>query len=137
MGVDSGLPDFRGTHGFWRAYPVIAKLGLSFAEISHRTEAQYKRFTGWLNELAKSSAKLALVELGAGSAIPTVRLTSEQVVQRIGGTLVRINPREADVPSDQIGLPFAAAEGIRRILDCAKGRIGGQTLRPPPLAGIL
>jgi len=30
MGVDSGLPDFRGTEGFWRAYPVIAKLGLSF-----------------------------------------------------------------------------------------------------------
>jgi NAD-dependent SIR2 family protein deacetylase len=23
MGVDSGLPDFRGTQGFWRAYPVI------------------------------------------------------------------------------------------------------------------
>jgi hypothetical protein len=25
MGVDSGLPDFRGAQGFWRAYPVIAK----------------------------------------------------------------------------------------------------------------
>ncbi len=21
MGVDSGLPDYRGTEGFWRAYP--------------------------------------------------------------------------------------------------------------------
>jgi NAD-dependent SIR2 family protein deacetylase len=30
MGVDSGLPDFRGAQGFWRAYPAIAKLGLSF-----------------------------------------------------------------------------------------------------------
>lgn len=29
MGVDSGLPDFRGREGFWRAYPLIAKLGLS------------------------------------------------------------------------------------------------------------
>lgn len=35
MGVDSGLPDFRGTHGFWRAYPVIAKRGLSFAEMAN------------------------------------------------------------------------------------------------------
>jgi len=35
MGVDSGLPDFRGTEGFWRAYPVIAKLGLSFAEMAN------------------------------------------------------------------------------------------------------
>ena len=34
MGVDSGLPDFRGTTGFWNAYPVIAKLGLSFEEMA-------------------------------------------------------------------------------------------------------
>jgi NAD-dependent SIR2 family protein deacetylase len=25
MGVDSGLPDFRGTQGFWRGHPVIAR----------------------------------------------------------------------------------------------------------------
>lgn len=35
MGVDSGLPDFRGTEGFWKAYPPIAKLGLSFAEMAN------------------------------------------------------------------------------------------------------
>lgn len=34
MGVDSGLPDFRGTQEFWRAYPVIARLSLSFAEMA-------------------------------------------------------------------------------------------------------
>ena len=28
MGVDSGLPDFRGSEGFWRAYPPYARLGL-------------------------------------------------------------------------------------------------------------
>ena len=27
IGVDSGLPDFRGNEGFWKAYPPIAKLG--------------------------------------------------------------------------------------------------------------
>ena len=30
MGVDSGLPDFRGTEGFWRAYPAFQKLDLRF-----------------------------------------------------------------------------------------------------------
>jgi NAD-dependent SIR2 family protein deacetylase len=30
MGVDSGLPDFRGNEGFWRAYPPMAKLGIQF-----------------------------------------------------------------------------------------------------------
>jgi NAD-dependent SIR2 family protein deacetylase len=34
MGVDSGLPDFRGGEGFWRAYPPYARLGLRFEEIA-------------------------------------------------------------------------------------------------------
>jgi NAD-dependent SIR2 family protein deacetylase len=33
MGVDSGLPDFRGPQGFWRAYPVFH--GRRFEEISN------------------------------------------------------------------------------------------------------
>ena len=28
MGVDSGLPDFRGNEGFWNAYPIAKKLNL-------------------------------------------------------------------------------------------------------------
>jgi NAD-dependent SIR2 family protein deacetylase len=28
MGVDSGLPDFRGPDGFWKAYPPYRHLGL-------------------------------------------------------------------------------------------------------------
>jgi NAD-dependent SIR2 family protein deacetylase len=35
MGVDSGLPDFRGTEGFWKAYPAYAKLGLDFASMAN------------------------------------------------------------------------------------------------------
>ncbi|WP_245856816.1 SIR2 family NAD-dependent protein deacylase [Actinoalloteichus hoggarensis] len=34
MGVDSGLPDFRGPEGFWRAYPAYRDLGLDFAELA-------------------------------------------------------------------------------------------------------
>ena len=26
MGVDSGLPDFRGPQGFWRTYPALGQL---------------------------------------------------------------------------------------------------------------
>lgn len=257
MGVDSGLPDFRGAQGFWRAYPAIAKLGLSFAEMANpawfrenphlawafyghrlnlyrqtvphqgfkqlleiasakphggfvftsnvdgqfqragfaverivechgsihrfqctapctdeiweaegetvnldesifravaplphcrncpalarpnilmfndwswlgqRSEAQQHRFAAWLDGLAKSSAKLVVIELGAGSAIATVRHTSERIAENLGGTLIRINPREHDVPSGQIGLPFGAAEGIRRICHCAENLAGG------------
>lgn len=34
LGVDSGLPDFRGPRGFWRAYPPLERLGLSFEEMA-------------------------------------------------------------------------------------------------------
>ena len=34
MGVDSGLPDFRGNEGFWRAYPALAQARLDFASIA-------------------------------------------------------------------------------------------------------
>jgi NAD-dependent SIR2 family protein deacetylase len=44
MGVDSGLPDFRGNEGFWRAYPPFQKLGLSFVQLANpywfRSDAQ-------------------------------------------------------------------------------------------------
>ena len=35
LGVDSGLPDFRGSEGFWKSYPPIAKKGLTFPETSN------------------------------------------------------------------------------------------------------
>jgi NAD-dependent SIR2 family protein deacetylase len=35
MGVDSGLPDFRGNQGFWRAYPPYQKLGLDFVSLAN------------------------------------------------------------------------------------------------------
>lgn len=34
MGVDSGLPDFRGDSGFWVEYPALGRAGLSFEEIA-------------------------------------------------------------------------------------------------------
>ncbi|MFZ5529755.1 MAG: SIR2 family NAD-dependent protein deacylase [Pseudomonadota bacterium] len=34
MGVDSGLPDFRGNEGFWQAYPALAQARLQFAEVA-------------------------------------------------------------------------------------------------------
>jgi NAD-dependent SIR2 family protein deacetylase len=34
MGVDSGLPDFRGTEGFWKAYPALRQAGINFQAIA-------------------------------------------------------------------------------------------------------
>lgn len=35
MGVDSGLPDFRGDRGFWKAYPRYEQLGLTFSDLAN------------------------------------------------------------------------------------------------------
>jgi NAD-dependent SIR2 family protein deacetylase len=35
MGVDSGMPDFRGPQGFWRAYPPYEQLGLDFYALAN------------------------------------------------------------------------------------------------------
>lgn len=34
MGVDSGLPDFRGRNGFWNAYPALGRQRLDFTDIA-------------------------------------------------------------------------------------------------------
>lgn len=34
MGIDSGLPDFRGNEGFWRTYPALQQSGLDFISIA-------------------------------------------------------------------------------------------------------
>lgn len=34
FGVDSGLPDFRGKEGFWKAYPALGEAGLDFSSVA-------------------------------------------------------------------------------------------------------
>ena len=35
MGVDSGLPDFRGNEGMWEHYPALGKLRIGFSSIAN------------------------------------------------------------------------------------------------------
>lgn len=250
MGVDSGLPDFRGTEGFWRAYPIARKLGLRFEElanpkwfrenpklawafyghrlnlyrktephegfyllrelgekkkggyfvftsnvdgqfqkagfdekriveihgsihhlqcttpcmddiwsaegieveidmekfeakeplpqcrhckeiarpnilmfgdwewVSHRTAGQEFLFERWLEKIDDMGYKLAIIEIGAGKAVPTVRMLSERVADNFYGTLIRINPRDYDIPSSRhVSIPLGGLEGIRKITE--------------------
>ena len=58
---------------------------------------------------------MAVVECGAGLAIPTIRALSEQAAAYPGVTLVRINPRDTAVPARHIGLPLAALPALHAI----------------------
>ncbi len=47
MGVDSGLPDFRGNQGFWKAYPMYERLGLSFIQAANPEHFETDPHFGW------------------------------------------------------------------------------------------
>ncbi len=47
MGVDSGLPDFRGNEGFWNAYPPYRSLGLQFTEMANPSWFESKPDFAW------------------------------------------------------------------------------------------
>jgi NAD-dependent SIR2 family protein deacetylase len=47
MGVDSGLPDFRGKDGFWRAYPALGKRGISFERMAQPAWFRDEPETAW------------------------------------------------------------------------------------------
>jgi NAD-dependent SIR2 family protein deacetylase len=245
MGVDSGLPDFRGDRGFWKAYPAYARLGLPFVECAnpqhfaddpsfgwgfygHRTnlyrdtvphegfhiirkwiernsadcfvvtsnvDGQFQkagyaddrilevhgsihwlqcqtpcRSTIWRNDevimideasmrarpplprcpdcgevsrpnilmfgdwswlpdrtriqehafdrflTSNAERRIAVIEMGAGSAIPTIRATSERIGWNFEhATVIRINPREPEIIAPHISMPCGALEGLRKI----------------------
>ena len=249
MGVDSGLPDFRGNEGFWNAYPVVRNLGYSFSEMANpqwfesnpalawafyghrlhlyrdtlphdgfgmlldlvtlknqnyfiftsnidgqfkkagfhedkivechgsihhfqctqdcsgdiwdskgeniaidkekfealnfsfcphcnaiarpnilmfadwgwngsRTSAQENRYDNWLNSVVSKGQKLVIIEIGAGTAVPTVRLEGENIAKQYkNAKLIRINPREDQITADiGIGLNLGGLEGIEAIV---------------------
>ena len=83
---------------------------------SDRSQRQGERLAQWLRSLAEKSIRPAIVEMGAGTAVATVRWQSEQVARRTGGVLIRINPRDTTIPAGpHVALPMGAAEGITAI----------------------
>ena len=95
------------------ARPNILMFG-DYGWESSRTDKQSKRLNIWLDTLKREGAKLAIVEIGAGTAVPTVRHTSEQIAQMFDVALIRINPRESY--GAEIELPMGAIEALEHIL---------------------
>jgi NAD-dependent SIR2 family protein deacetylase len=80
--------------------------------LSGRTEKQSQQQEAWLERTRRP----VVVELGAGTAIPSVRQFSQRVIAEHAGRLIRINPREWQVPSRlDIGLPVGALMGLQAI----------------------
>jgi NAD-dependent SIR2 family protein deacetylase len=91
------------------ARPNILMFG-DFSWISRRTQEQEACFDAFLEQ--HQSGPLVVLEMGAGTAIPTIRALGERLSQRSNVTFVRVNPREPWVDSPQISLPVGALEGV-------------------------
>jgi NAD-dependent SIR2 family protein deacetylase len=78
-----------------------------------RTHEQKASFDGFL--AAQRGRRIVAIELGAGTAIPSVRIRSERIAQLPGATLVRVNPREPQVPRGGISIAAGARVALEAI----------------------
>ena len=84
-----------------------------FAWLDRRAAAQRARFEAFLDEV--SGTRLLVVELGAGTGIPTIRMTSERLARRGDAFLVRVNPREPEAPPPALSIATGALEALAGI----------------------
>ncbi|MES2759487.1 MAG: Sir2 family NAD-dependent protein deacetylase [Pseudomonadota bacterium] len=80
--------------------------------VERRAAEQGARQQRWLEQVRRP----VVIELGAGTAIPTVRHFSGRIIRRHDGTLVRVNPREPDVDRGaDVGLALGGLEALLAI----------------------
>jgi NAD-dependent SIR2 family protein deacetylase len=85
------------------ARPNILMFG-DWGWLGQRSDAQDRRLQAWLRRVER----LLIIEVGAGTNIPTVRLLGE----RLKGALIRINPSEAHLPDEKRGKDGKAGQGL-------------------------
>ncbi|MFM2199906.1 MAG: NAD-dependent protein deacetylase, family [Verrucomicrobiota bacterium] len=118
--VDFNPKTFRATSNLPicpRCHEICRPNILMFADwdwLSNRAYEQKCGFESWLDSIR--ARRLVVIECGAGTTIPSIRSISCQVAKRTSGTLIRINPRDFDVPSNQIAMPMGALDGISQLL---------------------
>lgn len=94
------------------ARPNILMFG-DYSWIGDRSERQQERFRQFLAR--QGGRRVVVIELGAGTAIPTVRAASERIGALSQARVIRINPREPRISPPHLSLPCGALEGLRGI----------------------
>lgn len=94
------------------ARPNVLMFG-DFSWVADRTDRQERRFSAFLDRIAGGETVVA--EMGAGTAIPTIRSLSERLGRRRGVTVVRINPREPWIDAPHLSIPDGALAGLRAV----------------------
>ena len=83
-----------------------------------RTDAQEKRYIAFEQSLPRD-ARVVVIEVGAGMAIPTVRNMSENILDDFpNATLLRINPAEPQGPGNTVEIPVGGLEALTALDKC-------------------
>ncbi len=101
--LKSALPRCPDCHSILR--PNILMFG-DFNWNPQRWHEQQARYREWRKQVR--GANVVAIELGAGTAIPTVRFECEQVATKV----IRINPRDHQVPAHGIAVPCGALQAL-------------------------
>jgi NAD-dependent SIR2 family protein deacetylase len=90
------------------ARPAILMFG-DGSWVSRRTDAQENRLAAYLNKSVL--ADTTIIELGAGTAVPTVRSFGERLRAK-GAKLVRVNLRQSEGPAGTLSVPLGAKDAL-------------------------
>ena len=93
------------------ARPNILMFG-DWGWIPDRTQAQRQRLDHFLE--TEREKRLLVIELGAGTGVPTIRLLSESLGTG-NARVIRVNPREPQIGAPHLSLPVGALEGLEGI----------------------
>jgi NAD-dependent SIR2 family protein deacetylase len=107
MRATSPLPKCDGCGAVAR--PNILMFG-DFSYVPTRQEEQGLRFQTFLSNVG--AEPLAIVEMGAGMAVPTVRYQGERLAMARNARLIRINPRDREVPGGEISIQSNSLEAL-------------------------
>ncbi len=91
--------------------PNVLMFG-DFAWLSQRSDEQSRNHSYFLK---KYTPPLVVVEMGAGTAISTIRNMSESLGKYHNAVIIRINPRDYRVSPPHISIPCGALEGLQGI----------------------
>jgi hypothetical protein len=77
-----------------------------------RADSQEERMMEWTRDLVDHNAAVVVLEVGAGTHIPSVRARSSSLSNRLNAPLIRINTRDPEGLPGTLSVPMAAKEAL-------------------------
>ena len=94
------------------ARPNILMFG-DYSWVSRRTAIQEENFDDFIQ--ANANNKLVIIEIGAGTAVPTIRNLSQRLGSKQLATVIRINPREPQIHAPHFSFAGGAIDTLTLI----------------------